>query len=104
MTAKLKIYNPADAEGAPGGKRLTRVKTVASALKTRSREEVLLSAGVRVAKTLDKPDLLDRDRAQLTRLVLEIASELEKLDAERATEARSLHVVAEDQPFDAEAI
>lgn len=104
MTAKLKIYNPADSEGNPTGKKLTRVKTVASALKTRSREEVLLSAGVRVAKTLDKPDLLDRDRAQLTRLVLEIASELEKLDAERATEARSLHVVAEDQPFDAKAI
>lgn len=104
MTAKLKIYNPADAEGAPTGKRLTRVKTVANALKTRSREEVLLSAGVRVAKTLDKPDLLDRDRAQLTRLVLEIASELEQLDAERATEARALHVVAEDKPFDTKAI
>ena len=72
----LKVVNPGTR--AP---RSRKPATVTSAAESGSRRELLTAMRARIAATIDKPDTPPRDLAALTRRLLEIAQELELLEA-----------------------
>lgn len=63
-----------------------RARTVKAAASSGSQRELLLALRARIATDIDSPNTPPRDLAALSRRLLEIAKEIEALDAEARTD------------------
>ena len=77
---KAHLHAVGDGE-APSTKRARAPKTVSKAAESGDRLELLLATRTRVAKAVENEDTPARDLAALTRRLLEIAKEIEVLQA-----------------------
>ena len=83
--------------------RPARPKTVTTAAADGDRRELLVAMRARVATAVEDPNTPARDLAALTRRLLEIAKEIEAIDAAAEQEAIERDVTP-DEDFDASAI
>jgi hypothetical protein len=87
----------------PGEKPPKRPKTVTQAADAGTPRELLVALRTRIAKQVEDVNCPPRDLASLSRRLLEIAKEIEALDAAADQEAAE-SVIDEDQAFDASAL
>lgn len=87
---------------APGEPAPAKRHTVTSAAAEGSRRDLLVAMRARVATAVEDPNTPARDLAALTRRLMEIARDIEALDAASAREVEG--GVVEDGSFDAAAI
>lgn len=80
-----------------------QVKTVTQAADAGTMRELLVAMRARTAKAVEDPNTPARDLAALTRRLLEIAREIESIDAAAREEARE-SAVTPDEAFDSSAI
>jgi len=80
-----------------------RPKTITQAAASGDRRQLLVSMRDRIAKTVEDPNCPPRDLAALTRRLIEIAREIEALDAAAEQEASESVDVA-DEDFDVSAV
>lgn len=78
-------------------------KTVTQAANNGTQRELLVALRTRVAKQVEDPNCPPRDLASLSRRLLEIARDIEALDAAAEQEAAE-NAVTPDEDFDASAI
>ena len=97
MASKLRVVTPGEAV-AP-----SKPLTVTSAAQGGSRRELLVAMRSRVATAVEDPNTPARDLAALTRRLMEIAKDIEALDAAAEQEAQRGDEVG-DGRFDASAI
>lgn len=86
----------------PPKARKPRAKTVTAAAAGGDRLELLVAVRSRVARAVQDPDTPARDLAALTRRLLEVAREIETLEAAAKKEAADGAV--DDEPFDAASV
>jgi hypothetical protein len=72
---------------APGEKAARRPRTVTEAADCGTQRDLLVTMRARVATAVEDPNTPARDLAALTRRLLEIAREIEAIDARAAEEA-----------------
>ena len=77
-------------------------KTVTKAASDGSRRDLLVAMRARVATAVEDPNTPARDLAALTRRLMEIAKDIDALDAKDAGEATGAEVT--DAEFDASAV
>lgn len=80
-----------------------QVKTVTQAADDGTMRDLLVAMRTRTAKTVEDPNTPARDLAALTRRLLEIAREIESIDAAAREEADE-NGVTPDEDFDASAV
>ena len=78
-------------------------KSVTQAASDGDRRDLLVAMRSRVATAVQDPNTPARDLAALTRRLMEIAKDIDAIDAEAAQEAAE-NVDADDEAFDAEAL
>lgn len=78
-------------------------KSVTRAAEDGDRRELLVSMRERIAASVDDPKTMARDLAALTRRLMEIAKEIESIDAAAEQEARDADE-SPDEAFDGSAI
>lgn len=78
-------------------------KTVTQAASSGDRRDLLVSMRDRIAKTVEDPNCPPRDLAALTRRLIEIAKDIEAIDA-AAVQEEAENVEVQDEAFDSEAI
>lgn len=78
-------------------------KTITQAADCGTQRELLVALRARIAKSVEDPNCPQRDLASLSRRLLEIAKEIEAIDAATEQEAAENDEVA-DESFDAEAL
>jgi len=98
--AGSKLRAVAPGEKAPSAR---EVKTVTQAADAGSMRDLLVAMRTRTAKAVEDPNTPARDLAALTRRLLEIAREIEAIDA-RAREEDEESASAPDEAFDASAV
>ena len=81
-----------------------RKLTVSQAAASGDHRDLLVAMRERVAKTVSDPECPPRDLAALTRRLQDIAKEIEAIDLRAKEEGDDANDVAEDEPFDAEAL
>lgn len=79
MSRKTPLRVVADGDAATGKKKPPL--TVKSAAETGTRRDLLVSLRARIAQDIDNPNTPARDLAALSRRLLEIAKEIEAIDA-----------------------
>ena len=82
---------------------VARPKTVTKAAADGNRRELLVSMRSRVATAVEDPNTPARDLAALTRRLMEIAKDIEAIDAAAEQEGRDGHA-SPDEDFDSSAI
>jgi hypothetical protein len=88
----------ADGEKAPPSPRKPRTKTVKQAASSGTQRELLVAMKARVADAVENPNTPARDLAALTKRLMEIARDIEAIDAREAEEAReSAEATADDE-------
>lgn len=81
-----------------------KVKTVTQAAEGGTMRELLVAMRARTAKAVEDPNTPARDLAALTRRLLEIARDIEAIDAREAEEGEQRAAEVEDGDFDASAV
>ena len=100
MTRKIALRAVADDEKPPTAK---AVKTVTQAADAGTMRDLLVAMRTRTARAVEDPNTPARDLAALTRRLLEIAREIESIDAAAAQEVRENEATPDDE-FDASAV
>lgn len=100
MAARKQLRAVAPDEKPPSAK---QVKTVTQAADTGTMRDLLVAMRARTAKAVEDPNTPARDLAALTRRLLEIAREIEAIDA-AAREEGDESGATPDEAFDASAV
>ena len=100
MTRKASLRAVTEDEKPPTPK---QVKSVTQAADRGTLRELLVAMRARTAKAVEDPNTPPRDLAALTRRLLEIAREIDAIDAAAEQEAAESGEVS-DEAFDAEAL
>lgn len=100
MAARNKLRAVAPDEKPPTSR---QVKTVTQAADTGTMRDLLVAMRTRTAKAVEDPNTPARDLAALTRRLLEIAREIESIDA-AVREESDENGTAPDEAFDASAV
>lgn len=100
MAARNKLRAVSPDERPPSAR---QVKTVTQAADAGSMRDLLVAMRTRTAKAVEDPNTPARDLAALTRRLLEIAREIEAIDA-AAREEGGESDAPEDEAFDASAV
>lgn len=87
----------------PGERKPAPPQTVSEAAATGTTRDLLVTMRDRIAKTVEDVKCPPRDLASLSRRLMEIAKEIEQLDAQDAQEVARSGSVA-DEAFSAEAL
>lgn len=93
-----------DTDEKPAKKPPAKVKTVTQAAESGTMRELLVAMRARTAKAVEDPNTPARDLAALTRRLLEIARDIEAIDARAAEEDEQRAAEVEDGDFDASAV
>lgn len=102
MNSKKTPLRAVGADETPPPKK-EKPQTVTQAASGGDRRALLVSMRDRIAKTVEDPNCPPRDLAALTRRLIEIAKDIEAIDAAVAQEEAE-NVAVEDEAFDSEAI
>ena len=90
---------------APGEKAsLAKPKTVTQAADDGSARELLVAMRTRIAKAVEDPNTPARDLAALTKRLMEVARDIEAIDARDEQDAQESAVEAPSKSFDASAV
>ena len=90
---------------APGEKAHARKpKTVTEAAEKGSTRELLVAMRARIAKAVEDPNTPARDLAALTKRLMEVARDIEAIDARDDQDAAEAGAAAPSKTFDASAV
>ena len=88
----------------PGEKAPARPKSVTEAASDGTTRELLVAMRGRIAKAVEDPNTPARDLAALTKRLMEVARDIEAIDAREDQDAQEAAVEAPSKSFDASAV
>jgi hypothetical protein len=96
MARQLRVATASDAPKTP--------KSITEAATDGAKRELLVALRARIAKTVEDPKTPPRDLASLSRRLMEIANEIEAIDAAAGEGGMGEAVETPDEQFDEEAL